>query len=95
MGDARLVQGVDGPSMADPTADVWIFVDGELKNKREKLRPRDGVFRIDVALPPDARFLTLVSTDGGVGNTPYPYTGDWVVVGDPVLQIVVPELEKK
>ncbi len=39
-------------------------------------------------LGPSDRFLTLVSTDGGDGPE-----GDWIVFGDPVLQMVPTEQE--
>ena len=63
-------------------ADLWVFVDGRLKFHRERFRPRDGAFRVDVEIGPDERFLTLVSTDGGNGPV-----CDWLVIGDPVLQM--------
>ena len=59
-------------------ADIWVFVDGQLKLKRLQLRPKDGVVPVDVEIGPNDRFLTLVSTDGGNGNWL-----DWVVFGDP------------
>ena len=67
---------------ADGMADVWVFVDGRLKFHHERLRPRDGAFRVDVEIGPDERFLTLVATDGGNGPV-----CDWLVIGDPVLQM--------
>ncbi len=70
-------------------ADLWVFVDGRLKMKRIQLRPRDGVVAVDVELGPSDRFLTLVSTDGGDG-----YHYDWVVFGDPVLEMVSTKLEE-
>ncbi|MBN1395122.1 MAG: NPCBM/NEW2 domain-containing protein [Pirellulales bacterium] len=82
----RAVAGLaDGPRK-DPEAlgmaDVWVFVDGELKLKREKLRVGDGAFQVDVELGPDDRFLTLVATDGGDG-----ISWDSVVFGDPILEM--------
>ena len=46
-------------------ADVWVFVDGQLRFSRTKFRKADGPMDIDVPLKPNDRFLTLVSTDGG------------------------------
>jgi hypothetical protein len=63
-------------------ADIWVFVDGQLKLKRMQLRPQDGVLPVDVKLGAQDRFLTLVSTDGGNGRA-----GDWVVFGDPILDM--------
>ena len=62
--------------------DVWVFVDGQLKLKREKLRVADGTFNVDVELDADDRFLTLVVTDFDSSRS-----GDRMVFGDPVLQM--------
>jgi hypothetical protein len=67
---------------ADGMADLWVFVDGQLKFHRDRVRPRDGAFRVDVAVGPDDRFLTLVSTDGDKEPV-----CDWLVLGDPILQM--------
>ncbi|MBN1393684.1 MAG: NPCBM/NEW2 domain-containing protein [Pirellulales bacterium] len=61
--------------------DVWVFVDGHLKQKRMQLRPRDGISDFNVTLGPQDRFLTLVITDSANGAM-----FDWVVWGDPVLE---------
>ncbi len=83
----------DGPRK-DPEAfgmaDVWVFVDGRLKLKREKLRASDGTFTVDVELGPRDRFLTLAATDGGNG-----ISWDSVVFGDPVLEMAAIEPEKR
>jgi hypothetical protein len=90
--DTVVVSGVADGSAAsgrEQLADVWVFVDGQLKLKRERLCPKDGVIQIDVELSRNDRFLTLVSTDGGNGNW-----RDWVVFGDPVLDLVPIEREE-
>jgi len=84
LADARRVRHDDSPGLAD----IWVFVDGRLKLKRMQLRPEDGAVKVDVELGPSDRFLTLVSTDGGDGPE-----GDWIVFGDPVLQMVPTEQE--
>ena len=70
-------------------AEIWVFVDGCLK-LRSALKPTpakwSGAVPIDIALKPTDRFLTLVTTDGGDG-----IDHDWVVFGDPVLQIGLEE----
>ncbi|MBN1394305.1 MAG: NPCBM/NEW2 domain-containing protein [Pirellulales bacterium] len=71
-------------------ADVWVFVDGELVWKRRDLRHRDGAVPVDVEIAPDARFLTLAAT-GGKGGQAY----DWVVIGDPVLELALTETENR
>jgi hypothetical protein len=63
-------------------ADIWVFVDGQLKLQRMGLRQKDGVTRVDLRLGPDDRFLTLASTDGGNG-----VQNDWIVFGDPILSL--------
>lgn len=64
------------------TFDFWVFVDGELRASRKNFgRNVEGV-PIEVALGPQDRFLTLVSTDGGNSNS-----YDHVVLIDPVLKI--------
>ncbi len=72
----------------DNVADFWIFVDGQLKLNRMGLRPKDGTVAVNVALRPGDQFLTLASTDGGDGNG-----FDWIVFGDPVLEMTSPASE--
>jgi hypothetical protein len=83
--DSLVVAGVPDKSNSvahEQLADFWVFVDGKLRLKREKLRPRDGVVPINVELRGEDRFLTIVSTNGGNGNW-----RDWVVFGDPVIDM--------
>ena len=47
------------------TADVWVFIDGQLRFSRTKIRRQNGPVEVDIPLGPNDRFLTLVSTDGG------------------------------
>ncbi|MBN1395824.1 MAG: hypothetical protein JW959_12450 [Pirellulales bacterium] len=75
----------DGPRAhphAFGMADVWLFVDGRLEWKRFDLCAKDGAVQIDVPLGQDVRFLTIVSTNGRYGQG-----YDWVVLGDPTLEI--------
>ncbi len=48
-------------------ASVAVYVDGQLKLARKNLGRDDGGIAIDVSIPTDARFLTLMATDGGNG----------------------------
>jgi len=77
---------------AEAMVDLWVFVDGQMKFKREKLRFQDGTINVDVALKSSDRFLTLAVTDGGDRM-------DWdtVLFGDPVVQMspVGPENRKE
>ncbi|EMI21142.1 protein containing DUF1549 [Rhodopirellula maiorica SM1] len=58
-------------------ADAWVFVDGRPVAEFRGIRRDDGLKNIDAVLPRQARFLTLVSTDGGNG-----YGHDQVGFGD-------------
>jgi hypothetical protein len=90
--DSIVVSGVD-PESSTPTAgstsvareqlaDIWVFVDGRLKFKRTRFRPKEGAVPIDVEIGVNDRYLTIVVTDGGNGNW-----RDRVVFGDPVLDM--------
>ncbi len=74
-----------GGKEATTLAEIWVFVDGRLR-LRSMLKPTtqgwSGAVPIDIVLEPADRYLTLVSTDGGDG-----IDHDWVVFGDPVLQL--------
>ncbi len=77
----RAVAGLAHP---EGLADVWVFVDGNVRVERRGIREPDGPIRLDVPLAKDDRFLTLVTTDGG--DT---VRCDHVVFGDPVLWLDV------
>lgn len=66
-------------------ADAWVFVDGRKLAEFRKLRRADGLQKIDVELLASARFLTLVSTDGGNG-----YGMDQIGFGDPRVKLASP-----
>lgn len=67
-------------------ADAWVLVDGSKIAEFPKLRRADGLQEIDVELPASARFLTLVSTDGGNG-----YGMDQIGFGDPRVKLAAPQ----
>ncbi|MBN1395134.1 MAG: hypothetical protein JW959_08930, partial [Pirellulales bacterium] len=69
-------------------ADLWIFVDGKLKWVRKDITAKDGAITAAVTLKPTDRFLTIVSTRGQHGKS-----YDWMVVGDPVLELSSIETE--
>jgi hypothetical protein len=71
-------------------AEIWVLIDGHLKFSRAGLRPQNGPVKVDIALGPKDRFLTLVATYGGKESRNF----DWVVFGDPVLEMTTgPEQE--
>ncbi|MFT4688623.1 MAG: hypothetical protein ACI9OD_000821 [Limisphaerales bacterium] len=60
-----------------------VYVDAELKFQNLKMR-KDESARIDIEVPPNARYLTLVATDGGDG-----IGHDLFFLGDPKLTPLV------
>lgn len=64
-------------------ADIWVFVDGQVRCQRRRIGGRDGAFHISIPLGKNDRFLTLVGTDGG--NDIF---ADWITFGDPRLELV-------
>jgi hypothetical protein len=71
-----------GVAHRDKAVDVWVFIDGHLKQKRKDLCQKDGVTFLDVTIGPHDRFLTLVATCGE------DYRNAWFVLGEPVLEMV-------
>lgn len=68
-------------------ADVWVFLDGKLIAEYPQLTRDQGLQDVDLELPVDARFLTLIATDGGDG-----YGHDQVGFGDPRLKPTQPAI---
>lgn len=68
-----------GKEAAATRADFTVFVDGELKFQKLKLR-KDETALLDVPVPATAKTLTLVATDGGDG-----IGSDLLFIGDPRL----------
>jgi hypothetical protein len=67
-------------SAAATRADFTVFVDGELKFQKLKIR-KDETLHLDVEIPATAKTLTLVATDGGDG-----IGSDLLFIGDARLQ---------
>ena len=61
-------------------ADAWVFVDGEKVAEFRGLKRAGGLQAVEIPLPVTARFLTLLSTDGGNG-----ISHDQVGFGNPKL----------
>ncbi len=72
------------------SADLWVFVDGELRFSKTDVNANDGEFFIDVPLINTDRFLTLATTDAG--NSLH---FDWTIFGDPRLHISSTTKNKK
>ena len=75
---------------ADVLADVWVLVDGKERFKRREINRWNGAMPIALPLGGQDRFLTLAATDGGNG-----VSGDWIVFGDPRLELSLPESAEK
>ena len=63
-------------------ADAYIYIDGNMVAEFRELKRADGLKSIDIALPKQAEFLTLISTDGGNG-----ISMDQVGFGNPVIKL--------
>jgi hypothetical protein len=71
-----------------PKADVYVLVDGELRFKRKGFTAKAGPFTVEVPLRENDHYLTLVTTDGGDTRK-----DDYIVWGDPSLQMMVPSVK--
>lgn len=67
-------------------ADLWVIIDGESVFKRTKLSSAAGTLNLNIPIPEDARFLTLVSTEGKKFST-----HDWIVFANPKLELMKEE----
>ena len=79
-------RAVAGLANSQGLADVWVFLDGQVTAKRLRIRSEDGAIPLKLAIGPHDRFLTLATSDGGNGQS-----YDWVVFGDPLLEMAVEE----
>jgi hypothetical protein len=72
----------DPPEGYNEKAEVWVFVDGNLRFHKSDLSHADGPISMEVPLTSTDRFITLVTTDR-TANHRYLQT----VFGDPVLHL--------
>ena len=63
-------------------ADLWVFVDGQVRFQRREINRFSGAMPAVVSLGDKDRFLTLVATDGGDG-----IGWDHTIFGDPRLEM--------
>jgi hypothetical protein len=79
----------DFNEQAECNADFWVLVDGKVKQSRRNIKQKNVLSDFSVELDPSARFLTLVTTDGGdidrKGAYQRAYTCDWCVFVEPEL----------
>lgn len=59
------------------TADFWVLVDGEVAYERIGFQGDDGMESIEVRIPPDAEYLTLIAGNGDIKTIL-----DWVVIAN-------------
>lgn len=66
-------------------ASLHVYVDGEMKAERRGIGRDDGAAAIEVMLPANSRFLTLMSTDGGngIGHDQICFADAWLVAANP------------
>jgi len=76
------VNGIDPRDNEHVSVDLWVLVDGETRFVKKNVNSRDGGFHVDLELSDDDRFVTLAASDAGNG-----FAYDWVVFGDPVLEM--------
>lgn len=69
------------------TADVRVFVDGELRESRLDFGRSDGELQLTAALGESDRFLTVVCTDASQGERSGYDAYDHVVLIDPILTL--------
>ena len=68
----------DGASFA-------VYVDGQLMQARKNIGRDDGGIAVDVSISTDARFLTLLATDGGngIGHDQICFADPWLIAAKP------------
>lgn len=66
-------------------ASYFVYVDGELKANQKNIGRDDGGLAVEVMLPAAARFLTLMSTDGGngIGHDQICFADPWLAAAQP------------
>ncbi|MEN6308110.1 MAG: NPCBM/NEW2 domain-containing protein [Anaerohalosphaeraceae bacterium] len=66
-----------------PKASFYVLLDGHIQYERIDITPADGVADIDLDIPQDASFLTLMVTEGSDRT----YDGDWTLFANPKLHL--------
>jgi hypothetical protein len=70
----------DLPQSQFSPADVWVLVDGVVRLHLHYPREGSAVENVDVPIPAQTRFLTLVTTCSGRADY------SWILFGDPFLE---------
>ena len=76
-------------------ASFAVYVDGQLMQARKNLGRDDGGVAVDVSIPADARFLTLMATDGGngIGHDQICFADPWLIAAKPTSLSDVDQVE--
>jgi hypothetical protein len=67
-----------------PQASFFVLLDGEAVFEKQDITPFDGPVPIDVKIPQEAKFLTLLVTEGSDKT----YDGDWTLFAEPKLHLL-------
>ncbi len=67
----------------EPNASFYVLLDGQKQFEQNDMTPAGGGADIDLEIPADVRFLTLLVTEGSDGT----YDGDWTLFANPKLQL--------
>jgi hypothetical protein len=70
----------DVPQAPFSSADVWVLLDGVVRLRLQYPVERNIIEKVDVAIPAQTRFLTLIATCSGRADY------SWVFFGDPFLE---------
>jgi hypothetical protein len=70
----------DLPQLQFSSADVWVLLDGDARLHLRCQKGQSVVENIDVPIPAQTRFLTLVTTCAGRADY------SWIFFGDPCLE---------
>ena len=81
-GISELVTEKGGVSF-EPKASFYVLLDGQKQFEQIDMTPADGGADVDLEIPADVRFLTLLVTEGGDRT----YDGDWTLFANPKLQL--------
>jgi len=68
----------------EPKASFYVLLDGQKRFEQVDMTPSNGAAEIDLDIPPDSRFLTLMVTEGSDRT----YDGDWTLFAEPMLHLV-------
>ncbi|MBN1763887.1 MAG: NPCBM/NEW2 domain-containing protein [Sedimentisphaerales bacterium] len=81
--------GISDASPRQCNADFWILVDGQVRYRKVNVQQKGIIETVDIELPEDARFLTLVTTDGGDSDSDMVTSmdSDWCLFAEPVLTL--------